>query len=234
MLSTALTPHGLQRMIWTSQRHPPQLVGASWTGRSQPPRKAHGGLGTSRVLHWVLLMTKTPSAWTKWTLCGWFLPLACLSPHAVSNQYHTSSSFQNLYFLSSALTGTFPTTQDNRIFPLWLSGLLLTTFWNSSYKIQTNVVLRLKWRRVRYRILICLLFFSRAAYRMLYEEKEEVCNSGEQLELLEWCHHHGLLHPACCGAPMRDTITGDWGTVRDLEDILVYIRFKQAIKNGKM
>lgn len=120
-LSTALEPHGLQRMIRTHQRHPPQLAGASWTGRSQPPQKAHGGLETSRVLRGVLLKKKTPSAWTKWTLCGLFLPLACLSPHAVSNQYHTSSSFENLCFLPSVLTGTFPKKQDNIIFPLWLS-----------------------------------------------------------------------------------------------------------------
>lgn len=31
----------------------------------------------------------------------------------------------------------------------------------------------------------CLLLFSRAIYRMLYEEKEEVIYSREQLELLE-------------------------------------------------
>lgn len=47
---------------------------------------------------------------------------------------------------------------------------------------------------------------------VLHEEEEKVFKSGEQPQLLEQRHHHGLLQQTRRGAAQRDTHSGEWGT----------------------
>lgn len=59
---------------------------------------------------------------------------------------------------------------------------------------------------------ILLSSCSRAVDSVLHEEKEEVDESGEQPQLLEQRHHHGLLQQTRCGAAQRDPYSGERGT----------------------
>lgn len=65
--------------------------------------------------------------------------------------------------------------------------------------------------------------FSRAFDGVLHEAEEEVIEPGEQPELLEQCHHHGLFQQARRGATQTDTHPGERGLVDISSSVLANV-----------